>query len=222
MFTIGNKKSCFLFLLFGFLAFNMNAQELSKEEEKTWKDMAKEYKRNPAALKVLSEKSEGLEAELNELNSEIAQVQQENSSLKAQMNRKDARVTDLQNQMNQINMQLSEAQAALASNTKGGQSETPNSNVGMGQEMMMNGVLYRIQVGAFKKGVGEAVADATDANNLGVESTDDFEKVMIGQIRDYTKAQALRDQLRKMGVKDAFIVAYKDGARVTIKEAMGS
>ncbi|MEM1328030.1 MAG: hypothetical protein AAGI23_18870 [Bacteroidota bacterium] len=214
MFTIRNKKVLLFFALFSFLAVGLHAQELSKEEQKKWKNLAKEYKKNPIALKMLTEKAEGLDAELGQLNTEISQVQQENNSLQAQMNRKDARIADMQAQVNQLNMQITEMQANMETiAAKGGSSTNEMS----GTDMV--GVIYRVQIGAFEKPLNGSVVDA---DNVNVQAEDDLKKVQVGKLRDYQSAIDLRDQLRKMGVKDAFIVPYKDGVRVTIKEALGS
>jgi septal ring factor EnvC (AmiA/AmiB activator) len=217
MLTLRNKKVFLFFALFSFLAVGVHAQELSKEEQKKWKDLAKEYKKNPMALKVLTEKSEGLDAELSQLNAEIGQVQQENNSLQAQMNRKDARIADMQAQVNQLNMKITELQANMEANAAKGGDDMSNTGNMQGEDMM--GVLYRVQIGAFEKPLNDGVATA---DNVNVEAVDNLKKVMVGKLRDYQAAVDLRDQMRKMGVKDAFIVAYKDGNRVTIKEALGS
>ncbi|MEM9888083.1 MAG: Ezrin/radixin/moesin family protein [Bacteroidota bacterium] len=213
MFTIGNKKSFFLLLAFSFFAFGMNAQELSKEEVKKWKDLAKEYKKNPAALKILTEKSEGLEAELNELNAEVGQLQQESSSFQAQMSRKNAQINDLQTQINRLNMDLSEAQASLAS------AETSKGSSEVMTDGYIAGVVFKVQIGAFER--GQLSSDLMTSENLNLENTEDYQKVVVGQFRDYESAKILRDQLKKMGVKGAWIVSYRDGERITVKEALG-
>lgn len=216
MFAISNKKSLFLLLLMSCFMFGVQAQELSKEEIKKWKDLAKEYKKNPAGLKVLSERSEGLEAELDELNAEVGALQQENNSFQAQMNRKDSRIQSLEAQVNKLNMDLSQAQASIATmQEKGG----GDSMSGGGDDMMM-GVVFKVQIGAFNKGKKPMDGDLAESDNLRVEETDEYQKVVVGQFRDYQSAKDLKDQLQKMGVKGAWIVSYKDGIRVSVKEAL--
>ena len=43
---------------------------------------------------------------------------------------------------------------------------------------------------------------------------------MMGNFRDLANAEAFRDDIRKLGIKDAFVVPYIDGTRVTIEEAL--
>ncbi|MEN0046858.1 MAG: Ezrin/radixin/moesin family protein [Bacteroidota bacterium] len=216
MFAISNKKSLFLLLLMSCFMFGVQAQELSKEEIKKWKDLAKEYKKNPAGLKVLSERSEGLEAELDELNAEVGALQQENSSFQAQLNRKDSRIQSLEAQVNKLNMDLSQAQASIATmQEKGG-----GDNMGSGGDDMMVGVVFKVQIGAFNKAKKPMESNLAESDNLKVEETDEYQKVVVGQFRDYQSAKDLKDQLQKMGVKGAWIVSYKDGIRVSVKEAL--
>lgn len=213
MFMFGNKKSFGLFLLVSLFAFGVQAQELSKEEVKKWKNLAKEYKSNPAALKLLSERAEGLEVELNELNTEVGQLQKENSAFQAQMSRKDARIDALQDQINKLNMDLSEAQASLAAMSEKGGSEVMTSS-----DRPISGIVFKVQIGAFDKG---EMTDITTSDNLNVEKTEEYNKVVVGQFRDYISAKELKEQLQKMGVKGAWIVSYKDGVRIPVKEALG-
>ncbi|MEL6945658.1 MAG: hypothetical protein AAFO82_23630, partial [Bacteroidota bacterium] len=202
MFAISNKKSLLLLLVMSCFVFGLQAQELSKEEIKKWKDLAKEYKKNPAGLKVLTERSEGLEAELDELNAEVGNLQQENNSFQAQLNRKDSRIQSLEAQVNKLNMDLSQAQASIATmQEKGG-----GDMSGGGDDMAM-GVVFKVQIGAFDKAKKPIEGDLTESDNLRVEETDEYQKVVVGQFRDYQSAKDLKDQLQKMGVKGAWIVS---------------
>ena len=60
-----------------------------------------------------------------------------------------------------------------------------------------------------------------NSENLNVEESAEYQKVVVGQFRDYEKAKNLRDELKQMGVKGAWIVSYRDGQRITVKEALG-
>jgi len=42
---------------------------------------------------------------------------------------------------------------------------------------------------------------------------------MMGNFKDIKNAEAFKDDVRKLGIKDAFVVAYIDGTRVTMEEA---
>ena len=55
---------------------------------------------------------------------------------------------------------------------------------------------------------------------LGSNSESVDTKYIIGIFDNYPQAQTMRDSLRKMGVKDAFVVAYKDGSRVPVTDVI--
>jgi hypothetical protein len=44
--------------------------------------------------------------------------------------------------------------------------------------------------------------------------------VVVSQFRTYSNAAALRDRLKQMGVKDAFVVARNNGERIPVPEAL--
>ena len=59
-----------------------------------------------------------------------------------------------------------------------------------------------------------------NSSNFGVENKDGLQKFTIGVFRDYWEADTFKKYLREMGVKDAWVVSYKDGVRVPIKEVL--
>lgn len=86
------------------------------------------------------------------------------------------------------------------------------------QGITKTGLVYRLQIGAFV--LHEVQTDAiVDNEEFGAERADGFNKYVIASCRTYEEAQKFRDELRKIGVKDAWIVPYLDGVRVTMQEA---
>lgn len=79
------------------------------------------------------------------------------------------------------------------------------------------GVVFKVQIGAYKE--IDVSDNITNSDNLGTESNEDVQKIVLGQFRDFEKADQLKNYLRTMGLKDAWIVSYKDGNRITIAEA---
>ena len=78
------------------------------------------------------------------------------------------------------------------------------------------GVVFKVQIGAFKE--NELPEDPiTPVIILDTEDKDDVQKIVLGQFRDYKKAEILKAHLKNMGIKDAWVVSYKDGIRVPIK-----
>jgi hypothetical protein len=81
------------------------------------------------------------------------------------------------------------------------------------------GVVFKVQVGAFKN---KDLAKYFDNNpNFGGEARDgEPQKITIGIFRDYWEADTFKKYMRDMGVKDAWIVPYRDGQRVEIKDVL--
>ena len=81
------------------------------------------------------------------------------------------------------------------------------------------GLVFKVQIGAFKN---KDLAKYFDNNpNFGGEAKDgEPQKLTIGIFRDYWEADTFKKYMREMGVKDAWIVPYKDGERVEIKDVL--
>ena len=85
-------------------------------------------------------------------------------------------------------------------------------------EEMKKGLVFKVQIGAYEK--REIPDELTKSINLDTEKKDDLQKIIVGQFRDYQKAKSLREQLRAMGVSDAFIVTYIDDQRKQLNEVL--
>jgi hypothetical protein len=81
------------------------------------------------------------------------------------------------------------------------------------------GVVFKVQVGAFKN---KDLSKYFDNNpNFGGEVRENEpQRITIGIFRDYWEADQFKKYMREMGVKDAWIVPYKDGQRTDIKEVL--
>lgn len=205
-----NRKSIFILLLaFVFTApIVVQAQNLSKEEEKQWKDIARNYRKDLFALKTLVE-------EHDEYRDQVQQAQAEASQLRAAMDSKDRQLASYQQQIADLNSQI----LALQSMPPPPPRTNPDvTNPLMSDEPMVSGIIYRVQIGAYEKTkLGD---DMATTPGMTLEETGNIQRVIVGQFRQHSNATALRDRMRKMGVKDAFIVAYQDGNRIDVKEAL--
>lgn len=85
-------------------------------------------------------------------------------------------------------------------------------------EAMEKGIVFKVQIGAYEeRELSESIVTSV---NIDTEKKNDMQKIVIGQFRAYQKADRLKEQLRVMGVEDAWIVSYKDGKRVSIEIAL--
>ncbi len=191
---------CLAFIFSGMQVF----AQLSKAEKKEWKKKAKEYAKNPANLKSLVEAKQVVENDNSALKGQV-------STLNNQVSDKNAKIGDLEDQLAKMRGDLSSTKAELAQ-----LKSTPPPPSPMD---FSKGVVFKVQIGAFKN---KDLTKYFDNNpNFGGEATDKGEqKFTIGIFRDYWDADKFKKYMREMGVKDAWIVPFKDGVRVEIKDVL--
>jgi hypothetical protein len=192
----------FLCLALIFSGIQVFAQ-LSKKEKKEWKKKAKEFAKNPANLKTLVETKQVVENDNSALKGQV-------STLNSQISDKSAKIAELEDQISKMRSELTSTKAELAQ-----LKETPVIN----PMDFSKGVVFKVQIGAFKN---KDLAKYFENNpNFGGEATDKGEqKYTIGVFRDYWEADKFKKYMRDMGVKDAWIVPFKDGQRVEIKDVL--
>lgn len=193
-----------LFCLVFIFAATEGYSQLSKEEKKEWKKKAKEYVKNLQSLKELEEAKESAEGQVSTLNQKISQLQ-------STMSNKDARIVELEDQLTQARNQLTSAKAELASSKEAAPAVNPMD--------FSKGIVFKVQIGAFRQ---KDLSKYFDNNpNFGGEAADSGEqRLTIGIFRDYWEADTFKKYMREMGVKDAWIVPYRDGVRVDIKDVL--
>jgi len=177
--------------------------QLSKAEKKEWKKKAKEFKANPEALKSLTEEKQVAD---NTVSTQTTQIKQ----LQSQVSDKDAKIAELNDQISRMRGELTSVRAELAA-----LKEAPPVN----SMDFSKGVVFKVQVGAFKN---KDLSKYFENNpNFGGEVKEgEPQKITIGIFRDYWEADTFKKYMRDMGVKDAWIVPYKDGQRVEIKDVL--
>lgn len=180
--------------------------QLSKKEKKEWKKKAKDLGKNPENLKQLIEDKEAAQTQLTQVNQKLTQLQSSVSD-------KDARITELEDALAQTRTQLTASRAELAQ-LKESPAAAPVNSMDFSK-----GVVFKVQIGAFKN---KDLSKYFENNpNFGGEVKEgEPQRITIGIYRDYWEADTFKKYMREMGVKDAWIVPYKDGARVEIKDVL--
>lgn len=155
-----------------------------------------------AQIKAKTAMQEAREAE-RELESWKERLEEVNAS--TDQMRQD--VQELKAENNNLTQELQYTQEQLASMTRQMQAASDNY-----------GVWFRVQIGAYEQRNIDQELETTEGMEL--ESQDDIQKVSLGRFREYEKAKRLQEQLKSMGVTDAWIVTYKDGERVPIESVI--
>jgi hypothetical protein len=180
--------------------------QLSKAEKKEWKKKAKQYAKNPASLKEMTEAKQTADNQVTKLNGDLKQMQ-------STLSDKNARIAELEDQLARMRGDLTSAQSELA-NLKANPVINPMD--------FSKGVVFKVQVGAFKN---KDLSKYFDNNpNFGGEAAgkdaNDPQRITIGVFRDYWEADTFKKYMRDMGVKDAWIVPYNNGVRTELKDVL--
>ena len=84
---------------------------------------------------------------------------------------------------------------------------------------MPTGIVFKVQIGAFRSAISEDVFnDMTPV--MGEHTTNGFIRYTAGLFTGFQQAARAKDQVRDRGYRDAFVVAYRDGVRIPLGEAM--
>ncbi len=186
-----------------FFAFSLPAiSQMSKKERKEWKKKAKELKSNPEELKAMSEENESLKSSVTSLNSQV-------ENLKAQLSDKNAQIAAAR-----AEAQEAEAKAMAAMQKANAADQQPKPTA-----LDESGTWFKVQVGAFEN-IDMSEYFKNNPNFSGETTEEGYQRITLGRFRDYWEADKFKKVLRKMGVKEAWIVPYKEGNRVPLKEVL--
>lgn len=166
----------------------------SADKKKLKKELKTYRKMKPMEIRNMKMNYESKLKDKKSLDLRIKNLQRTSDSLQNLVNSNNARVSQLESQ-------LLAAQAAAA-NAK------PTS---------AKGYYYRVQLGAYKE-YNIKTKSASDESFSAV-TEDSMNKLTLGLFYTLAEADQFKEDVRRMGVKDAYVVPFKDGKRITHKEA---
>ena len=197
-----------LFLAFLFVAGNLSAQTLSKEEQKKWKAEAKAYRKDPAKLKSLVE-------ERDQYKMEAQNAQGQLQAMQANMNQANMQVSQLKQENMNLTNQLMQAQQTIdnmmAANQRPPAVTEPTPPPMGGGEDYSTGTVYRVQIGAYSP--GKIPSKVQSIPDVMYEEVGNLRRALIGNYRNMEDARARQSQLKRDGFSGAFIVTYRDNVR---------
>lgn len=86
------------------------------------------------------------------------------------------------------------------------------------QSDTQEGVFFEVQIGAFEHfNMNQYMQELA---RLKKEQVDTMDKYTLGKFRNFKTAQAFNNDIKKMGIADAFIVGKINGQRVELQEAV--
>lgn len=196
------KNLAFLFcIVFAFIAVNNVHAQLSKAEKKEWKKKAGEMKKKPDDLKSIFDENTTLKSDIEGYKRQITSLQNDLKTKNSSIEQMTENINNLQTELDAAKRMLQEASKKPA-----------------GPVIDDSGVVFKVQVGAFRGKDLSKYFDNTE--NFDGENTEEGQKITLGRFRDYWEADTFKKYLREMGVKDAWIVPFKDGTRVAMKDVL--
>lgn len=181
------------------LLFNFGyAQKLSKEETKKVKEELKNYMKHPETYKAKVDEAQtnkdSSEAQLSRLKSDLQTSQANEAELQKKILMGDEQTKLLQEENAKLNETVAAAKEADLRSTP------------------TKGTVYKIQLGMYK---GFNINKYFDQSRyLGYEEVDGMNRYIISYFPDQETALKFVADIRKMGVRDAFVAKYIDGTRV--------
>lgn len=198
------KLSKFKYLLLftvGFLlAFQAVTPELSREERKALRSEARDLRKNPWKLKAMKDT--------------LANVQKEVASFRKLYRVAKGKEYDFEQLKEVLLRRVEDLERELAECRK--RKADTVTNV-----IAATGIVFRVQIGAFQKQQQNDVYRQNNVRGYKLEERGGLIKHTLGYFSQYLPAKTLRDYLLKLGVKKAWVVAFKDGQRMDIADALG-
>lgn len=189
------------------------AQQMDKDEKKKWVTMAKNFKKDPGALKSLVEERDQYRRQVQEEASQMTELRNN----EAQANRRAGQLEQDVARLNNDLMNSQETIRMLSAENQRLKSGTGTPSGQTGDRGVIAGVVFRVQAGAFTKGrIPQHIQSLPEAS---IEDDGNLQKVLVGNFADISAARARANQLKQQGVEGAFVVAYKDGRRISIEDA---
>lgn len=173
-----------------------------------WAARAAAYKKDPESLRQFVEECEATQVEVTTLRDQVNRYQADAGAVQRDLTAAQAQVSAAQADAQQLRTQLEQAQAALAAAK---QDEVVTDAV-------VPGVIFQVQLGAFAQNTVDPSLATGEA--LELQEQNGMQKFVVSQFRTYATAAQLRDRLKQMGVKGAFVVAKNNGERISVPEAL--
>ena len=131
----------------------------------------------------------------------------DSDAVKAELKDSKSSQDSLQRLYNAATAKLKMASTAISS----AQEEVEMSKLGI-----KKGYEFKVQIGAFKK---LNMSDPNAGEGFSLMKENGMSKYFVGSFSNFKEADAFRKEVRVLGIKDAFVVAFKDGVKMDLEKA---
>ena len=185
-----------LLLLATFLFVVQAYGQLPKKERRVWKRELR--KTSPEEFKSMVDERRSLRRTVDLLSEENSDLKTKVFQLEKSLLAREEKLKEVANSLKSLEIQLG------LINEKG--------------ERWDKGVVFKVQIGALNKKEFDQVPERSYA--MEIEEDVSYKQYVVGNFRDYDEADLLKKHMRKVGVRRAWIVPYKNGKRVSLKEVL--
>ena len=84
----------------------------------------------------------------------------------------------------------------------------------------LNSIVFKVQLSASVKKLELLPKNFKGLDEVSISQTNSLYKYMYGETSDYEKAKILLKEAKSKGYKSAYLIAFKDGKNISIKEAL--
>ena len=104
--------------------------------------------------------------------------------------------------------------------TKEPKKEKKRNKMSKGKNVVEKGVVFKVQIATSPKLLELIPQNFNGVENVGIYKAGGLYRYVVGKEDNMTQANRLQLQLRAKGFKDAFVVAFSDGERISVSEAL--
>ena len=139
---------------------------------------------------------------IDKLNNTVADLEKEKSDLTDELKQSNQEIQQLENKLGSTQKQLEQLREDMKKVSTAGNTQ---------------GLTFRVQVGAYKS--IDLTNTLKDPKLISAEEVNGVNKYMIGHFQIFSDAKQLETALKAGGIKDAWLVPYNDGIRISDDEA---
>ena len=193
-----------------FFAVSLSASGQSKEEKKKLKEAQKKEKAELKLMKKMDPRQiKAMKVGLEKKNMDLSSCAASRDSLHNEL---------LALQTKSIEQETLNEQENIARQQDNRRETRPQVGGGSSGNTIIpkTGIVFTVQLGAYKN---FNIANKMGNSGLQIEEDEGMTKYLLGTFKSLNKAEDFRKEIVKMGIKDAWVVAFKDGKRIPKEKA---
>ena len=191
------KKGLILTLMIALIVNFSYAQKLSKDDAKRVKDELKNYNKHPEQYKA---KMDAAQADKDSSDAQMARLRAELKTAQAAGSENEKRANQAEEQIKLLQDEADKMKETVAVAKETDMKSTPK------------GTVYKVQLGMYRAlNVNKAF---DQPRYIGYEDVNGMNRYVISHFPDQETALKFVADIRKLGIRDAFVAKYIDGTRV--------